>query len=184
MRVETTTGDRLLTYAADIRNVYADAFAAPPWAEDAAMADAYLDRLAIDVLRPGFAAAVALDGERLIGFCTAWTTPDPFPEDRCYPEVSAALGAPRTRAWLCGGQEVDELAVHSRGRGKGVGAALLDVVSRDVSDGRTWLLTSVRARAALDFYRRLGWRQATHPAPEGTGVAVFLGPRHHAELPV
>jgi GNAT superfamily N-acetyltransferase len=184
MEVAPLPGRRVQTYSAGIRAVYAETFAAPPWAEDEAMADAYLDRLALDAERPGFAAAVALDGDDVIGFCTAWTTADPFPDDRRHPQVAAALGPSRTRDWLCGGREVDELAVRPQSRGRGLGTALLAAVTADTALGRSWLLTSVRADAALRFYRRLGWRQATHPAPDGAGVAVFLGPNHPADLPL
>ncbi|WP_241788053.1 hypothetical protein [Streptomyces sp. PRh5] len=68
---------------------------------------------------PGFLAALALDGARVLGFATAWTTPTPFPADRCYPQVAAALGPGRAADLLCDGQEIDELAVHTRPRGSG-----------------------------------------------------------------
>ncbi|MEU6084337.1 GNAT family N-acetyltransferase [Streptomyces sp. NPDC047108] len=181
-RVELLGGERLSAYGDGVRQVYADAFARPPWGQEESMADAYLERLAADAARPGFAAAVALEGDRVLGFATGWTTPEPFPSDRSYSQVTAALGPERTGAWLCGGREVDELAVRGGARGLGLGAALLERVTAPAQDGRCWLLTSVRARSTLRFYRRIGWRQATHPAPEGRGVVVFLGPRHPAAL--
>lgn len=182
-RVRLVTGEQLSPYAEGIRAVYADAFSAPPWHEDPALADTYLIRLAEDAHRPGFLAALTLDRDAVLGFATGWITPAPFPVSRCYPQASAALGAQRTLAWLCGAQEVDELAVHTRARGNGLGAALLGALTSEAAQGRSWLLTSVRATAALAFYRRLGWRQITHPAPAGSGVAVFLGPHHPADAP-
>ncbi|SCK25679.1 Acetyltransferase (GNAT) family protein [Streptomyces sp. WMMB 714] len=181
--VRRVDADTLLSYADGIRGIYLDAFGSPPWDESAERAAAYLKRLASDVERPGFAAALALNGARLLGFAVGWTTPTPFPSGRCYPQVAAALGPLRTEEWLCGGMEVDELAVGTAARGRGVGTALLEAVTTAAADGRCWLLTSVRADSALRFYRRLGWRQATHPAPAGRGVAAFLGPGHPAELP-
>ncbi|WP_329462303.1 GNAT family N-acetyltransferase [Streptomyces sp. NBC_01431] len=170
----------LLSFADGLRQVYTEAFTAHPWQEDEAGADLYLARLARDIVRPGFTAALALDGDTVLGFATAWTTPDTFPSDRCYPQVSAALGPDRTADWLCGSREVDELAVAGRARGIGLGARLLDTVTIDRPDGQCWLLTSVHAEAAMRFYRGLGWTQATHPAPGGAGIAAFLGPRHPA----
>ncbi|MFH8572585.1 GNAT family N-acetyltransferase [Streptomyces sp. NPDC017993] len=181
--VRLVAGERLAPYADGIRAVYADAFGAPPWREDPALAETYLARLAEDTRRPGFLAALAFDEGTIVGFATAWTTPAPFPTGRCYPEAAAALGAERTGSWLCGAQEVDELAVHTRVRGSGLGAALLGALTAETANGRSWLLTSARAGGALGFYRRLRWRQATHPAPGGRGVAVFLGPRHPADVP-
>lgn len=173
-------GPDLLTHRDGIRQVYAAAFAEPPWNSDPAEADVYLERLAGDLDRPGFTAAVALDGDRVLGFATAWTTETPLPATRSYPRVSAALGAERTAAWLCGGLEVDELAVLPGAHGRGLGRRLLEEVTRDAPGGRCWLLTSVKADATVRFYERLGWRQVTPPGPNGYGTAVFLGPGHPA----
>ncbi|MFI9274863.1 GNAT family N-acetyltransferase [Kitasatospora sp. NPDC052896] len=171
----------LLCRAREIRSVYTAAFAQPPWNEPAAKADDFLVRLLHDARRPGFTAAVAqgVDG-RVVGLATAWTTPDPFPADRCYPYASGQLGPDRTRAWLCGAREIDELAVHPDHTGQGLGAALLEAVSADVPGDRCWLLTAAAAGGPLDFYQRLGWHQATRPAPHPDGLVVLLGPRHPA----
>ncbi|MEU6166960.1 GNAT family N-acetyltransferase [Streptomyces tanashiensis] len=178
--VQQLSGRRLLAYAEGVRAVYADAFGSPPWGEGPEQADAYLRRLRDDMDRPGFTAALALDGNAVLGWATAWTTPSPFPTGRCHPQISAALGKHRTADWLCGAREVDELAVATPARGTGLGARLLHAVTADRADGRCWLLTSVAARAAAAFYDREGWTQATHPAPGGAGHAAFLGPRHPA----
>ncbi|MFG2601160.1 GNAT family N-acetyltransferase [Streptomyces sp. NPDC048462] len=180
VKLRRLSGDELLVLHEDACRVYAEAFAGPPWSEDASAADRFILRLAGDALRDGFTAAGAFRNSRLIGLATSWTTPSPFPSGRCYPQAQAALGADRTAAWLCGGREVDELALATAARGQGVGAALLDAVTADAPDGRCWLMTSVRAGDAHAFYQRLGWTSATHPAPEGAGIAVFLGPGHPA----
>ncbi|MFD5697267.1 GNAT family N-acetyltransferase [Streptomyces lasiicapitis] len=173
-------GPGLLAHRDGIRAVYAAAFAEPPWNADPGEADVYLARLTDDVRRPGFTGAVALDGEKVLGFATAWTSATPLPGSRSYPRVTAALGPERTAAWLCGGLEVDELAVMPGAHGLGLGRTLLEAVTRDAPDGRSWLLTSTQADATVRFYERLGWRQATHPAPQGYATAVFLGPHHPA----
>ncbi|MEU2560819.1 GNAT family N-acetyltransferase [Streptomyces longispororuber] len=177
--VHRLAGRDLLAHGAGIRAVHAAAFGREPWHSLPADADRYLERLARDVTRPGFTAALALDGERVLGFATAWTSSTPLPADRAYPRVTAALGAERTAAWLCGGREVDELAVLPDTHGLGLGRTLLAAVTRDAPDGRCWLLTSADA-AAVRFYERLGWWQATRPAPDGNGIVVLLGPDHPA----
>ncbi|MFC9244376.1 GNAT family N-acetyltransferase [Streptomyces sp. NPDC057136] len=176
--VRLVAGASLSAYADRIRRVYAEVFSAPPWDEDEAMAGLYVERLADDALRPGFTAALACDGDTVAGFATAWSTPDSFPQDRSYGAVAAALGPERTTAWLCGGLEVDELAVAARARGTGLGAALLAAVTDQASDGRCWLLTSVRAQGALRFYRRAGWYELPVVVPGKAGLTVLLGPRH------
>ncbi|MFF0300502.1 GNAT family N-acetyltransferase [Streptomyces sp. NPDC004562] len=170
----------LLTHSAELLAVYADAFCAPPWNEDAAKAVEFAQRLPVNAGRPGFTAALAFTGRDLVGFTTAWTTPVPFPTGRCYPQAAAGLGPDRTADWLCGAREIDELAVRPAAQGTGLAAALLEAVTEDAPGGRSWLLTSVRSPRAMSFYRSQGWTQATHPSPDGDGIAVFLGPHHPA----
>ncbi|MGW5739178.1 MULTISPECIES: GNAT family N-acetyltransferase [Streptomyces] len=177
--VRSLRGEQLLAHTAALRTVYAEAFRVPPWHEDEERVAAFLVRLRDDVRRPGFTAAIALEGTDVTGFATGWTTPDPFPADRCYPQAAAGLGPGRARSWLCGAREIDELAVRPTAQGTGTGAALLAAMA-DVPDGRVWLLTSVRSPQATGFYARQGWTQATYPSPDGKGVVVFLGPRHPA----
>lgn len=116
----------------------------------------------------------------MCGFATAWTTPDAFPTDRSYGHVAKALGPERVTAWLCGARVVDELAVAPAARGTGAAAALLTAVTEGAPGGRCWLLTSVRAEAALRFYRREGWRRVPVEVPGRAGLVVLLGPGHPA----
>ncbi|MGW4490811.1 GNAT family N-acetyltransferase [Streptomyces sp. NPDC004376] len=178
--VRVCAGAELLGLGAALRATYLDAFSAPPWDEGEAEADAFAARLAVNAGRPGFTAALAVEEDGVTGFATAWTTPAPFPTGRSYAHAAAALGAERTDAWLCGALEIDELALRPAAQGTGLGARLLEAVTRDCPEGRAWLLTSQRSVRAMSFYRHLGWRQATHPSPDGNGLVVFLGPRHPA----
>lgn len=181
MTVRVLDGSSLLGYVGALRSVYAEAFCGPPWNEDTQRADAFTDRLRVNARRPGFTAMLAERNGEIAGFATAWTTPAPFPTDRCYRRAAAALGAAHTARWLCGAREVDELAVRPAAHGAGLGTALLEAVTADAPGGRSWLLTSARSPRAVSFYRRQGWTQATHPSPAGDGVVVFLGPHHPAK---
>ncbi|MEU5287468.1 GNAT family N-acetyltransferase [Streptomyces sp. CA-278952] len=176
--VRTVAAGELNQYADGIRDVYARAFAAPPWNEDPAQAGSYAERLARDALRPGFTAAVATAGGTVAGFATAWITPEVFPADRSYGQVAEALGPGRAREWLCGALEVNELAVAPEAHGGGLGTALLHAVTGPAPDGRCWLLTSVRAGAALRLYERAGWQRVDAPVPGAAALVVLLGPRH------
>ncbi|MEV7341754.1 GNAT family N-acetyltransferase [Streptomyces sp. NPDC093544] len=180
MSIQVLKGADLLAHTAALRAVYVAAFCAPPWNEDAEKAVAFVGRLPMNVRRPGFTAALAFAGEELTGFATAWTTLAPFPTDRCYPQAAAGLGSDQTASWLCGAREIEELAVRPDAHGRGIAADLLEAVTADAPEGRSWLLTSVQSTRAMAFYRRQGWTQATHPSPDGKGIVVFLSPRHPA----
>ncbi|WP_107048958.1 GNAT family N-acetyltransferase [Streptomyces sp. NRRL F-5630] len=182
VRVRRVTAAALLRRREEVGRVYGEVFAEPPWCEGPKETSAFVQRLPDDVLREGCVAALAFgsgrDRERVVGFATAWTTPAVFPTGRSYAAARAALGEKRTRLWLCGAREIDEIAVAPSARGAGVGTALLGAVTTDAPDGRCWLLTSAAATGSLRFYRRLGWARATCPAPEGAGPVVLLGPGH------
>lgn len=178
--VHVLRGGAVLPHADALRSVYAEAFCAPPWNEGEEKAADFAQRLLRDARRPGFAVALAVTGQDMLGFACGWTTPAPFPADRCYPQAAAGLGARRTEDWLCGAFEVDELAVRPGAQGQGLAGNLLEAVTAGAPDGRSWLLTSAQAPRAMAFYHRQGWRQATHPSPGGEGIVVFLGPRHPA----
>jgi len=179
-RVRLIEGTDLAAHAEGIRQGYAHVFAAPPWNEDPSAGALYVERLADDAARPGFTAALALDGATVGGFATAWTTPVVFPSGRSYGHAAQALGPDRVTAWLCGALEVDELAVSPGARGAGQGAALLSAVTGAAPDGRCRPLTSVHAGAALRFYRRAGRYQVQLPVPGRAGLTVLLGPAHPA----
>ncbi|MER8059754.1 MULTISPECIES: GNAT family N-acetyltransferase [unclassified Streptomyces] len=178
--IRVHTGAELLAHVEELRSVYVDAFCAPPWDEDEERAAEFVRRLPVDTGRPGFLAATAVRDGTMLGFATAWTTLAPFPDDRCHAQAAAGLGPDHTLRWLVGARETGELAVRPAARGTGLAARLLEAVTADAPGGRAWLVTSVRSGRALSFYRRQGWTQATHPSPDGRGVAVFLGPRHPA----
>ncbi|MEV7085828.1 GNAT family N-acetyltransferase [Streptomyces sp. NPDC093085] len=180
MGIRVFRGTDLLVHTDALHSVYVHAFCVPPWNEDEEKAVEFADRLPANVRRPGFTAALAFAGTEAVGFATAWTTPAPFPTDRCYPQAAAGLGPARTVDWLCGAREIDELAVRPGARGTGLAADLLKAVTEDAPEGRSWLLTSLQSSRAMSFYRGQGWTQVTHPSPAGTGVVVFLGPRHPA----
>ncbi|MFE9565932.1 hypothetical protein ACFYM0_33040 [Streptomyces sp. NPDC006487] len=88
----------LLRRAEGVLHVDADAFGTGRRAHDEAAGLRYLERLAGDVGRPGSVAAVALDGDTVLGFATGWTTSDAFPSDRGHPQVAAGLGPAHTAA--------------------------------------------------------------------------------------
>jgi GNAT superfamily N-acetyltransferase len=162
--------------------VYRTVFGAPPYNEDERRVAEFASRLRQDAARPGFVAWTAnarRDGQ-LLGFATAWPTPEPFPTGRAYGKASRQLGPPRVRDWLVGSLEVDELAVLPAAQGQGIGSRLLAAALKAAPDRRAWLLTQAQATDAVGFYRRRGWHQLTDPAADSTGIVVFLSPNHPA----
>ncbi len=137
--------------------VYATAFGSPPWNESADRVAGYRTRAAAGATHEDFVLAVARSAEgRVVGFSTAWTTPDPFPTGRMYDNLAATFDPEVIRDRLVGRTEVDELAVHPDARGAGLGRALLGEVTRAPTGG-AWLVTAGFAEAAVRLYRSGGW---------------------------
>ncbi|MGV9778449.1 N-acetyltransferase family protein [Streptosporangium sp. NPDC003464] len=156
---------------AALRSVYAAAFAPPPWCETSDQIDAFAERLAAHVRVPGFHCDVAyLDGEPA-GFTYGFPTPDPWPEDRLYLPIADAVG---DLSVLASRFEVHEVAVDPRCAGRGLGAALVRRIA--AAAGRSWLVTSPRATAAVRLYERLGWRCLREFTARGETFRVYLSP--------
>jgi len=159
-----------------VLDVYAIAFGSPPWNESAERLASYRTRAIEGTTRADFTLAVARnDDERVVGFATAWTTPDPFPTGRLYDTIAATLDPPVLRDRLVGRTEVDELAVHPAAGRSGLGRALLNAVtSRSIG---AWLVTGEFAEAAVSLYRGAGWEAiASVRSSEGLALIVFATP--------
>ncbi|HEX4654401.1 MAG TPA: GNAT family N-acetyltransferase [Mycobacteriales bacterium] len=112
------------------------------------------DIMADHVERQGFVAAVAMDGDRLIGFGYGYQG---RPGEWWHDVVSAALGRERSREWLSDAFDLAELHVHPAHQGNGVGRELLDLVL-GAAAGRTVVLSTHDSETvARALYRSVGF---------------------------
>ena len=156
--------------------VYATAFGSPPWNESADRVAGYRTRAAAGATHEDFVLAVARSAEgRVVGFSTAWTTPDPFPTGRMYDDLAATLDPVVIRDRLVGRTEVEELAVLADVRGAGVGRRLLSEVTRGPTGG-AWLVTAGFAEAAVRLYRSGGWESVGDVDGGEYPLTVFATP--------
>lgn len=167
--------------ADEITAAYHEVFAGPPWDRDPQVTfDAFRDRLLDDVHRPGFTALIARSAAGIDGFATGWITGTPFRTDRAYPLVAEQLGPDRLAECVLGAFEVDELGVHQRARGTGLGRRLLTELVATAPNGRAWLLTAANATDTIAFYNRVGWHQVKPRPGTDNAIVVFLSPTHPA----
>ena len=118
--------------------------------------------LATHLTRPGFRAAVALDGptadRRLVGFGYAYQgRPGQWWHDAVSVEVRARLGGQPARRWLDDSVEVVELHVLPEHQGHGLGRALLRTLLDGATESTALLSTHDQDSPARRLYRGEGF---------------------------
>jgi ribosomal protein S18 acetylase RimI-like enzyme len=139
-----------------LREVYQQAFAGPPYNRDAGVAEGFASSLVRHVGREGFRALVAREGGTgtIVGFAYGYGTE---PGQWWHDQVARAMTAQQLERWLEGAFELVEFAVAPRAQGQGLGSQLHDTLLRDLPY-RTAVLSTMQAETvALQLYRKRGW---------------------------
>jgi ribosomal protein S18 acetylase RimI-like enzyme len=156
MRIERITEpETIAPHIEPMVSVYGAAFAQPPYNETAQAAQSLRAQLQRHATYPGFAACLAWEGERLLGFVYGTTN---LPGQWWYERVAPALTADQRVALFDGAFVVVELAVHPDTQGRGVGGQLLNALLTAVPHTQVVLSARTDASAALSFYGRRGWQ--------------------------
>ena len=149
--IERLTGDQVGPYVGRIVDLYATVYAEPPYEEGPEQVAEFAAKLPEEATRPGFTAAVSLDGDATVGTAYGWTMPagvwwsrsdQPGPADLVDVDKFAVM------EWI----------VHPSGRGAGVGGRLLHALLADRTEPWAVLASDPRS-AARGIYERAGWRQ-------------------------
>ncbi|MBF9066935.1 GNAT family N-acetyltransferase [Streptacidiphilus sp. NEAU-YB345] len=151
-----------------LREVFAEAFAEPPYGEGPADVDRAFRRFRSQARRKGFRAAVAFDGDRVVGMAygyplsasTGWW-------DTLVEHVAAELRLEDgTRTF-----GLFELAVRPSWRRQGVATAMHRRLVAGLPNERVMLNTRPEATAAQAAYRAWGYRRVGAAVP-WDGAAV------------
>ncbi len=140
-----------------IADLYAAAFAEPPYNEGPEHVRQFRERFPDETRRPGFTLVRAADGDRLDGMAYGWT----MPAGRWW---ARATTAPPAYLLDVDKFAVMEWAVRPDLRGHGIGRRLLD----HLLAGRPepWATLSANPAApAHGVYRRWGWQPAGSTEP-------------------
>lgn len=161
----------------DVVQVYAAAFAGPPYDEGAAARSRFAPRWAAHRGAPGWRAVGVWVGAELAGFAYGHTAVAGLP----WVDAMLAQLAPTVRQkWAQDAFLLCELAVVPAHRGRGLGSALHDTLI-DAVPHATALLTTLadRTNAGARLYARRGWRGLSAPyvAPGYPHHYVVLGVR-------
>jgi GNAT superfamily N-acetyltransferase len=165
-------GDRAGPLADQLRDLYAEVYAEPPYSEGPRHVAQFVRWLAGEVDRAGFSLARATAGGELVGAAYGFTLPagDWMQPAVGGPPPAEVLDAPKFN--------VAEWMVRREHRGAGVGGRLLELVLADRPE--PWaILASNPAAPARQIYQRRGWRQYGGIAPKTMPpMDVLVRPLH------
>lgn len=158
--------------AEELRDLYAEVYAEPPYNEGPEHVAWFVDRYAADILKPGFSLVVATAEQGLVGAAHGWTM-------QAGQWFSKPITKPLTVIKDSPKFAIMEWMVRRSWRGQGVGRHLLDLLLADRPEPYAILASNPEAPARR-VYEHLGWTYcgSTEPGfmPSMDILAVPLAP--------
>lgn len=151
-------GEQARGLCAQVRDLYAEVYAEPPYHEGPDDVAAFSSRFAQHTRDRGFALAAAYDGTRLVGLAYVAT----LEAGRWW---RGATEAPPADVQAVDKAALYELAVRSAYRGRGLAHRLADTVLSDRPERWAVLLVNPTAPARA-IYQRWGWRPGGSVQPQ------------------
>ncbi len=159
-----------------IRQVYYEAFAGPPYNRKEYVADSFASSLVRHLTWPGFRFAAAMDeaAREVVGFAYGHTT---MPGQWWHDLVALTLGRQRSAYWLSDCFELVEFAVTPAFQGQRLGSALHDWLLAGLPHRAAVLSTMQTETVALQLYRRRGWQELLkeYYFPGGSQPFLIMG---------
>ncbi|MFJ7906095.1 GNAT family N-acetyltransferase [Kitasatospora sp. NPDC096204] len=162
MRTFALTGERTAALEGQLREVFAEAFAEPPYGDGPDDVARAFRRFRSQARRRGFRAAVAFDGDTVVGMAygyplsadTGWwgTLIDPVPDDLRHEDGRRTFG-------------LFELAVRPPWRRRGIATCMHRTLVEGLDNERVMLNSRPEATAAQASYRAWGYRRVGAAIP-------------------
>ncbi|RGD63297.1 GNAT family N-acetyltransferase [Kitasatospora xanthocidica] len=155
-------GGEAVELEGQLKEVFAEAFAEPPYGEGPSDVERAFRRFRSQARRRGFRAAIAFDGDSVVGMAygyplsahTGWwdTLVDPVPGDLRVEDGRRTFG-------------LFELAVRPRWRRQGIATRMHRVLIDGIDNARVMLNTRPEATAAQASYRAWGYMRVGSAIP-------------------
>ncbi len=151
-------------------DVYADAFAGPPYFDDDRGQEVRMRLLGEHGRRPGFRGIVAMEGDEVVGMTYAYTG---GPGQWWHEEVRKRIPAAAYRRWLVRSVEVVEVAVSPKHQGKGIGTQMVEALLEGREE-HTAVLSARCDSRAHELYRRLGFEEIARVTFSTAGAPFYI----------
>ncbi|MFJ6771500.1 GNAT family N-acetyltransferase [Kitasatospora sp. NPDC091257] len=162
MTVQLLNGEQTVELESELKQVFAEAFAEPPYGEGPADVERAFRRFRSQTRRRGFRSAIASDDDTVVGMAygyplsagTGWwdTLTDPAPADLRHEDGERTFG-------------LFELAVRPQWRRQGIASRMHHVLIEALDNSRVMLNTRPEATNAQAAYRAWGYRRVGSAIP-------------------
>jgi hypothetical protein len=163
-------GDQALKRVNELRDLYSEVYADPPYEWGAEHADLFVERLDVQARQPGFALVEGRYGQELVGIAFGVTLQPTTP---WWQNLTAPLPGDITEERLGRTFALVELLVRRPWRCQHIAQAMHDLLLKDRPEERATLTVLPAAEPAQRAYVKWGWQavaQKRNPLP---GSLVF-----------
>ncbi len=163
-------GEQAATCLDELRALYAEVYAEPPYEWGADHATLFAERFEVQRRQAGFTLAVARDGPDLAGFAFGVTL---LPSTPWWHNLTTPLPAEITAEWPGRTFALVELLVRAPWRRQGIAQAMHDLLLGDRAEERATLTVLPAATPAQTAYRKWGWRKVAQKRNPLPGSPLF-----------
>lgn len=167
-------GGQALNHLDELRDLYTEVYAEPPYEWGHEHADLFIQRLHVQARQPGFALVEARHGPELIGAALGVTLQPTTP---WWQNLATPLPDETTREWPDRTFALVELLVSRPWRRQHIAQTMHDLLLKDRAEQRATLTVLPAAQPAQDAYSIWGWQtiaQKRNPLPGSPRFNVLI----------
>jgi len=177
--MEKISGERAVSHLGELRVLYAEVYADPPyeWADE--HASLFADRFEAQCRQDSFALVEARDGQDLVGVAFGLAVKPVSGSSGAWQNLTSTLPTEVTAEWPGRTFFIVELLVRAPWRRQHIAEAMHDLLLKDRPEERAMLTALPAAEPAQAAYRKWGWRkvaQKHNPLPGSPLFDVLLKP--------
>jgi ribosomal protein S18 acetylase RimI-like enzyme len=175
--VETVGGERAASHLGELRTLYAEVYADPPYEWGDEHATLFTERFHAQSRQAGFTLVEARDGHDLAGIAFGMAIKPTAGTSGAWQDLTSTLPAEVTAEWPGRTFFIVELLVRAPWRRQHIAEAMHDLLLKDRPEERAMLTALPAAEPAQAAYRKWGWRkvaQKRNPLPGSPLFDVLL----------
>jgi hypothetical protein len=171
--VETVGAQRALSHLDELRALYAEAYADPPYEWGDEHAALFAERFQAQCLQDGFSLVEARDGHDLVGIAFGMVIKPTSGSSGAWQNLTSTLPAEVTAEWPRRTFFIVELLIRAPWRRQRVAEAMHDLLLKDRPEERAMLTALPAAEPAQAAYRKWGWHKVAQKRNPLPGSPLF-----------